>query len=137
MAGNGTAILNAVNEKELVDLERSAVTCNDVRPFSGPTPETFIDAQLTAMAITRFALAVVTHEPDSGCEFWPVTPPERFLGPWNATLNNPILIISNTVRLLAWLRIPPVLYEDADCHASTARPGDVARKRKERAQQDG
>ncbi|EJF56709.1 hypothetical protein DICSQDRAFT_174660 [Dichomitus squalens LYAD-421 SS1] len=32
----------------------------------------------------------------SGCQYWPVTPPERYLGPWNKTLSNPILIISNT-----------------------------------------
>ena len=98
MAGDGSAILDAVNAKELVDLERSAVTCNDARPFAGPTPDAFVAAQLAAMAVTRFALAVVTHEPDSGCEFWPAAPPERFGGPWNATLRNPILIVSNTVR---------------------------------------
>ena len=98
MAGDGSAVLNEVNEPELVDLERSAVTCNDVRPFVGPTPEDFIDTQLQVMVnVTRFDLGIITHEPDSGCEFWPVTPPERFDGPWNMTLQNPVLIISNTV----------------------------------------
>ena len=59
--------------------------------------------------VTRFGLAVVTHEPDSGCEFWPVAPPERYLGPWNKTLANPILIVSNTVRLTEFHLVVDVL----------------------------
>lgn len=100
IAGNGTSILDAVNTKDLVDLERSAVSCNDNKPFKAPTPAEVIDEQLYDQAhVSRFSLTVVVSEPDAGCQFWPVTPPERFLGPWNQTLKNPMLIISNTVRL--------------------------------------
>ncbi|KAL1948533.1 hypothetical protein VTO73DRAFT_12608 [Trametes versicolor] len=98
IAGNGTAILDAVNTKDLVDLERSAVSCNDNKPFKAPTPAEVIDEQLYDQAhVSRFSLTVVVSEPDAGCQFWPVTPPERFLGPWNQTLKNPMLIISNTL----------------------------------------
>ncbi|KAI0634191.1 TAP-like protein-domain-containing protein [Trametes polyzona] len=98
IAGNGTAMLNAVNQKDNVDLERSAVTCNDAAPYAPPAPQDVIDEQLYDLEhVSRFSLSVVTSEPDSGCQYWPVTPPERFLGPWNRTLKNPMLIISNTL----------------------------------------
>ncbi|KAI0672369.1 TAP-like protein-domain-containing protein [Trametes maxima] len=98
MAGDGTAVLNTLQSGQFLrDLERSAVSCNDNKPFPAPTPEEVIDEQLYALEhVSRFALAVVVSEPDAGCQFWPVTPPERFLGPWNSTLRNPVLIISNT-----------------------------------------
>ncbi|TBU51516.1 TAP-like protein-domain-containing protein [Dichomitus squalens] len=97
MRGDGAAVLNVVNTRELVDLERSAVSCNDQRPFAPPTAETIVDAGLEVLKhVSRFFWSVIIAEPDSGCQYWPVTPPERYLGPWNKTLNNPILIISNT-----------------------------------------
>jgi hypothetical protein len=47
--------------------------------------------------------AMLTREKhDGGCEFWPTRGrgPKRFTGPWNATLEYPLLIISNTVSVL-------------------------------------
>lgn len=80
------------------DLERSAVTCNDNLPFPPPSPEEVINESIgTLKNVSRFALSVVRTEPDSGCQFWPVEPPERFQGPWNHTLKNPMLIHSNKV----------------------------------------
>ena len=99
MNGDTSAMLNAANEKELVDLERSAVTCNDVKPFAPPSAEDYVDVALEVLETrSRFVLAIDTHEPDNGCEYWPATPPERYSGPWNATFKNPVFIISNTVR---------------------------------------
>ncbi|KAH9928003.1 TAP-like protein-domain-containing protein [Epithele typhae] len=97
LAGDASAILDAVAVSGSADLQRSAVTCNDVAPFAPPPAEAVVDALLAASRISRFAFAIVTHEPDNGCEFWPVAPPERFAGPWNATLRAPILIVSNTL----------------------------------------
>jgi hypothetical protein len=98
--GDGAALLNLALLNSTVDLERSAVSCNDNAPFSAPSPEDVINEGLDVLkTVTRFAMSVVTTEPDSGCQFWPVTPPERFHGPWNHTLRNPILIHSNMVRL--------------------------------------
>ena len=95
-------IVNATNERDLVDLERSAVSCNDQKPFAPPTAETIVDAGLDVLEnVSKFFWAVIIAEPDSGCQYWPFTPPERYLGPWNKTLNNPILIISNTVSLIS------------------------------------
>ncbi|TFK81819.1 alpha/beta-hydrolase [Polyporus arcularius HHB13444] len=97
MAGDASAVMDAVNQKELVDLERSAVSCNDNKPFALPKPEDVIDEALFVQQhVTRFGLTITISEPDSGCQYWPVTPPERYLGPWNSTTKNPILIISNT-----------------------------------------
>ena len=56
----------------------------------------FVDEALGDLErVSRFRLATV---PDDGCEFWPVTPPERFQGPFNASLRNPVLIVGNMVR---------------------------------------
>ncbi|KAM5545960.1 hypothetical protein V8D89_000086 [Ganoderma adspersum] len=97
MNGDGSTMLNTVDTKDLLDLERSAVSCNDQRPFAPPSAETIVDAGIqTLKSVSRFFWSVIISEPDSGCQYWPVTPPERYLGPWNKTLNNPILIISNT-----------------------------------------
>ncbi|KIJ55465.1 hypothetical protein M422DRAFT_63524 [Sphaerobolus stellatus SS14] len=96
MKGEGKALLEAATGSFYRDLERSAVTCNDNKPFKPPTAEEVIDESLDVLkSVTRFAMSVVVSEPDAGCQFWPVTPPERFQGPWNHTLKNPILIHSN------------------------------------------
>ncbi|KAF7790649.1 hypothetical protein EIP86_001605 [Pleurotus ostreatoroseus] len=101
MKGNATTIINAFGF-QLRDLERSAVSCNDNRPFTPPAPETVIDEALDVFQeVSRLVFSVFTTEPDGGCQYWPVTPPERFEGPWNHTLRNPILIVSNTVRMAA------------------------------------
>ena len=101
MAGNGTYILNTVNVKESVDLEHTAVTCNDAKPFPPPKAEDVVDEWLfVTQNLTRFTFATAISSPDNGCQFWPVTPPERYAGPWDKTPKNPILIIANTVRLV-------------------------------------
>ncbi|KAH9848513.1 Alpha/Beta hydrolase protein [Lenzites betulinus] len=98
MNGDGAAIMNDLSSTQhLVDLERSAVSCNDNEPFKAPTPEEVIDEQLDVLKhVSRFSLAVISSEPDAGCQYWPVTPNERFVGPWNHTLRSPMLIVSNT-----------------------------------------
>lgn len=90
------------------DLERSAVSCNDQPSkemyFNPPTNEEIVEEMLdVAQLVTKFAWGVITTEQDSGCQYWYPNvgePPERFTGPWNPTLLNPMLIVSNTVRIL-------------------------------------
>ncbi|OCH84673.1 hypothetical protein OBBRIDRAFT_763985 [Obba rivulosa] len=99
MQGNGTAILSTLQiiPSYFYDLARSAVSCNDNKPFAPPSAEEVIDKLLNVeRKVAPFAFAAVTTEPDAGCQFWPVQPPERFDGPWNHTLRNPILVVSNT-----------------------------------------
>ncbi|PIL24469.1 hypothetical protein GSI_14223 [Ganoderma sinense ZZ0214-1] len=100
MNGNASAVLDALAHQaagEPTDLQRSAVTCNDEKPFAPPTPGTLVRAALQSLqTISRFYYAAIITEPDSGCQYWPFNPPERYLGPWNNTPTNPILIISNT-----------------------------------------
>lgn len=104
MRGDGTAIGCALLSGRMAigvapSLVRSAVSCNDNAPFAAPSPEIVVDEILDVFDnVSRFAFSVMTTEPDGGCQYWPVTPPERYLGPWNHTLRNPILIVSNTVR---------------------------------------
>ncbi|EJT96858.1 hypothetical protein DACRYDRAFT_112199 [Dacryopinax primogenitus] len=82
------------------DLERQAVSCNDApKPplYDPPTNEQLVDEILSvSKQVSKFAFSVLTAEPDAQCHYWPVNPPERFTGPWNHTLKNPILVQSNT-----------------------------------------
>ncbi|KAH8923445.1 hypothetical protein BT69DRAFT_159775 [Atractiella rhizophila] len=83
------------------DMERSGVSCNDQMLGYGrekePTPEEVTDELWSVInEVTELTMAVIPSEKDGGCGYWPVAPPERFTGPWNATLRNPILIHSNT-----------------------------------------
>ena len=95
--GDGSAILNSLFPPES-DLARSAVSCNDNHPFDAPDPDVVVDELLDVFnTVSKLVFSVVTSEPDAGCQNWPVTPPERFQGPWNHTLRNPILVLSNTV----------------------------------------
>lgn len=105
MQGNGTTMLNSDVFALGTDLERSAVSCNDNLPFSPPAPEEVVDEVLDVFYnVSRLVFSVITTEPDAGCQYWPVTPPERFQGPWNNTLRNPVLVISNTVRMVSCVR---------------------------------
>lgn len=87
------------------DLERSGVSCNDQPSkemyHDPPSDEEIVDEMLDiAKHTTKFAWGVLTTEADSGCQHWYPNvgePPERFTGPWNHTLKNPMLIVSNTV----------------------------------------
>lgn len=113
MDGDGSAILNFLLPQYTLnpgpppsaarDLQRLAVTCLDSPPPSSPedfpTPEQLADIGLATISNVshHFGMSISISEPDGGCQFWPVTPPERFTGPWNHTLKNPILIVSNTV----------------------------------------
>lgn len=96
LSGNVSTVLGLLGPSTL-DMERRAVSCNDNNPFSPPSSETIVDTWLkNFQEITHFAFSFPINEPDAGCQYWPVTPPERYQGPWNKTLRNPILIISNT-----------------------------------------
>ncbi|KAF8517932.1 hypothetical protein BU17DRAFT_76229 [Hysterangium stoloniferum] len=95
MHGNGTLLLNLAQTFFPNELERSAVSCNDNLAFAASV-EDIVDELLGVLkTVTRFALSILTIEPDSGCNYWPVSPPERFQGPWNSTLKNQVLIHSN------------------------------------------
>ena len=100
LSGDATDLMNLGRLMATRDMERQAISCNDRLPFEPPSAEEVIDESLFVLKnVSRFGMAVMTTEPDSGCEYWPFNPPERFQGPWNHTLSNPILIHSNTVRL--------------------------------------
>ncbi len=82
------------------DLERSVFACNDKRRGPIPPVDEVVKEILTAYkGGSHFALSAMASEPDAGCHHWPITPAERFEGPWNHTLRNPILILGNIVRL--------------------------------------
>lgn len=105
-------LANMVQPDFTRDLERLAVTCNDQLYFEAPTAEDVIDTSLRALRnMTKFAMSSMTTEADQGCEFWNIKSKDRFHGPWNQTLSNPILIVSNSVRPLIF----PIVLNDNPC----------------------
>lgn len=96
------------------DLSRSAVTCADSPPLDVSDPRTNPSAEdlveegyyVLKNLSPRFGVSGSVSERDGGCQFWKYVggDVERYHGPWNKTLSNKILIISNTVRLpfLLW-----------------------------------
>jgi hypothetical protein len=108
MAGNGTLLFNKLATPRAqttphYDLVRLGVTCLDSPPpqtrAEVPTPEDLAAEFMKTMreVSPHFGVSVSVGEPDGGCQYWPVRGPERFVGPWNATLEWPMLIVSNTV----------------------------------------
>ncbi|KAH8102145.1 hypothetical protein BXZ70DRAFT_55785 [Cristinia sonorae] len=99
MDGDATGLIDHLDfENYAFDLEGSAIVCNDGPRFEPPSAEDTVDEYVDVFgSVSRFVFAAVMTERDAGCQFWPVTPTERFVGPWNRTLRNPILLISNEV----------------------------------------
>ncbi|ORY92735.1 TAP-like protein-domain-containing protein [Leucosporidium creatinivorum] len=110
LSGNLTSLYNAIITPfsspfrlTQTDLSRAAVSCADSPPYKSekewPTAEFMTNKTLYNLEQSpHFGASVSLIEPDGGCQFWPASgkTPERFTGPWNATLDTPMLIISNT-----------------------------------------
>ncbi|KAJ7181518.1 hypothetical protein C8R43DRAFT_869680 [Mycena crocata] len=116
LAGNGTLLFNKLaaplrQASPYYDLARLGVTCMDspppAAPAEMPTPEDLAAEFVRTMreVSPHFGASVSIGEPDGGCQYWPVRGPERFDGPWNATLGWPMLIVSNTVRKMIVYRV--------------------------------
>ncbi|KAF7305243.1 hypothetical protein HMN09_00775100 [Mycena chlorophos] len=118
MSGNGTLLYNKLTasystraerpQGQHYDLARLAVSCLDSPPpfedterSPPPSAEDLAAEFLRTMdhVSPHFGASVSVGEPDGGCHFWPTSGkgPERFTGPWNATLEVPMLIVSNTM----------------------------------------
>lgn len=103
MFGNATDLYRMAVLQGGVHYDRLAISCADstvprtVEDY--PTAEDLADEVIRTMEDTsmRFGSVVEYGEGDGGCQFWPYRSPGRFTGPWNATLDTPMLIISNTV----------------------------------------
>ena len=111
IAGNGTALYNFIVQGRSGSVTRLAVTCIDSPPPKSladfPTAEDLADEGLRTLedVSIHFGLSTGLNEPDGGCQYWPVRGPERFTGPWNASLDIPLLIISNTVSTVLMLDV--------------------------------
>ncbi|THH28990.1 hypothetical protein EUX98_g5196 [Antrodiella citrinella] len=99
MRGDPSLLLDLNEPTSNCDLSRTAVACNDQPLFKAPTIEEMVDERLYVYQnVSRFAFAAENVEyVDFGCQYWPAMPPEKFQGPWNHTLQNPILVLSNTL----------------------------------------
>ncbi|KAF7302960.1 hypothetical protein MKEN_01258600 [Mycena kentingensis (nom. inval.)] len=149
MKGNGTLLYNKLTGTASTraqrhphnDLARLGVACMDSPPpseeFPEPSAEDLADEFLRTMeeVSPHFGPSVSVGEPDGGCQFWPTAGrgPERFVGPWNATLEVPMLIVSNTMDPItpieSGLRINSlmpdssiIIIQDGPGHCSTAIP---------------
>ncbi|KAJ7624802.1 hypothetical protein FB45DRAFT_924242 [Roridomyces roridus] len=148
MAGNGTLLFNKLATPRLppsltpeYDLVRLGVTCSDSPPPASPkevpTPEDLAAEFIRTMqeVSPHFGASVSVGEPDGGCQYWPFAGkgPERFVGPWNASLEWPMLIVSNTMDpitpIQSGMRINSlmpessrIIIQDGPGHCSTAIP---------------
>ncbi|KAJ7687836.1 Alpha/Beta hydrolase protein [Mycena rosella] len=144
MAGNGTLLFNKLAtpppaSTPSYDLVRLGVTCIDSPPPESsadmPTAEDLAAEFLKTMreVSPHFGASVSVGEPDGGCQYWKFSGPERFTGPWNATLEWPMLIVSNTMDPItpieSGLRINSLMpdsthliIQDGPGHCSTAIP---------------
>ncbi|KAL7409815.1 TAP-like protein-domain-containing protein [Mrakia frigida] len=82
-------------------LGRIAVSCADSIPYdSNPTAESMVDEtlQIVKDVTRRFGASVQLMEQDGGCWLWEATGKAKdvFRGPFNAILDTPMLILSNT-----------------------------------------
>lgn len=111
MRGNPTPLLNKIlpnpnrDRFDHSNLARFAVTCIDSLPFNKSDPSTFPTPEFLARRIVArvnntskyFGASTGLTDIDGGCQFWPVNGVERYPGPWNRTLANPVLVISSSV----------------------------------------
>ncbi|KAH7341494.1 hypothetical protein B0J17DRAFT_646788 [Rhizoctonia solani] len=105
MEGDPAPLLNRLlpdpsrDPLDKAELARYAITCADSPQFNGtnsfPTPESLARNTLNRIKnISRyFGGSPGTTDIDGGCQFWPVDSAEKFTGPLNKTLANPILIV--------------------------------------------
>ncbi|KAH7339007.1 hypothetical protein B0J17DRAFT_571793 [Rhizoctonia solani] len=111
IGGNPAPLLNKIlpdlsrDRNDHSNLARYAVTCIDSLPFNKsdsstfPTPEQLARRIMTRVNSTSkyFGGSPGLTDIDGGCQFWPVDGVERYAGPWNRTLANPVMVISSSV----------------------------------------
>ncbi|CAE6442837.1 unnamed protein product [Rhizoctonia solani] len=109
--GNPAPLLNKIlpdparNRNGHANLARYAVTCIDALPFNKSDPSTFPTPEYLARRIVArvnstskyFGGSTGLSDIDGGCQFWPVDGVERYAGPWNRTLANPVMVLSSSV----------------------------------------
>ncbi|KAJ7753637.1 hypothetical protein DFH07DRAFT_744348 [Mycena maculata] len=139
LAGNGTLLFNKLVAPRTPEYVRLGVTCMDspppASPADVPTAEDLAAEFIKTMqeVSPHFGASVSVGEPDGGCQYWPACGPERFAGPWNATLEWPMLIVSNTMDpitpIQSGLRINSLMpdstrliIQNGPGHCSTAIP---------------
>ncbi|KAH7100472.1 Alpha/Beta hydrolase protein [Auriculariales sp. MPI-PUGE-AT-0066] len=87
------------------DVSRNLISCMDTVPYDPDHPETWppvqelVDSSLDVLrdVSPRFGMSTWLYEKDGMCQYLRSVQriPERFTGPWNATLRTPMLITSN------------------------------------------
>ncbi|KAJ1302794.1 hypothetical protein OPQ81_003101 [Rhizoctonia solani] len=109
--GNPAPLLNKIlpdparDRFDHANLARYAVTCIDSLPFNKSDPSTFPTPEHLARRVVArvnntskyFGGSTGLTDIDGGCQFWPVDGAERYAGPWNRTLANPVMVISSSV----------------------------------------
>ena len=102
--GNGTAIMNAVlsesqfngTQPTISTFSNIAVTCIDTPSFEDMTKEEAFKDAIDEIIIADKEAHLFASLELGMCQHWNVRETERFNGPFNHTLSNPILVIGNT-----------------------------------------
>jgi hypothetical protein len=104
--GNGAPILSMIrppvqlDKRVRAETESSvrAVVCTDAPPYETPIDQlAVLDHDLQEDVLTYQVTSHFAALQSFGCHHWKGRAKERFAGPFNSTLSNPILVIGNTV----------------------------------------
>ncbi|KAG9077801.1 hypothetical protein FRC06_008697, partial [Ceratobasidium sp. 370] len=77
------------------DYAMQAVTCADVADPENVTTKAVFDEMVTVTREVSPMFGPMWRLPSFYCHRWPVRAVERYSGPWNTQLSNPILVIGN------------------------------------------
>ncbi|CAE6451043.1 unnamed protein product [Rhizoctonia solani] len=85
---------NAIEQPALYD--RQGITCADAQDAGNTTTKDVFDFVVkTTRQVSHMFGPIGATLPETYCHRWPVRAVERYTGPWNKTLSNPILVIGN------------------------------------------
>ncbi|KAG9119699.1 hypothetical protein FRC07_005140 [Ceratobasidium sp. 392] len=86
---------NSSNEDPAPDYGFQAITCADAVDAGNTTTKDVFDLLVNVSRTVSQMFGPIWADAGLICHRWPVRAVERYAGPWNKTLSNPILVIGN------------------------------------------
>lgn len=83
------------NDERLYDYAITAITCADAEDSGNTTTKDVFNEIIFAALNSSMMFGPMWGDAGFYCHHWPARAVERYAGPWNATLKNPIIVIGN------------------------------------------
>lgn len=83
------------SDPSLYDYAFQAITCADAQDPGNATTKDVFSEIIFASLNSSMMFGPLFGDGGFWCHLWPARAPERYAGPWNATLKNPIIVIGN------------------------------------------